>query len=241
MVGVTSYFDGINVLAIDLVGTLVYKPTPHFYKAASDFLAKHGVQDSIDGFRTTFRRRYWEHSMGNYETDREFYSAVVADLSRTYDPSVEALTEIYVQSSPAFPEASQFLETMCQSYRLVLASNYVGPWAKRILESNGWLPHFHGSLVSSDCGFRKPSRQFFLELLKISGASPSEVLMIGDSVVSDVYGATAAGLRSVLLDRARVSGGYGIVEHVSSFSSLDELASTLASERIAPLRFEHGI
>jgi FMN phosphatase YigB (HAD superfamily) len=96
-------------------------------------------------------------------------------------------------------------------------------------------------LVSSDCGFRKPSRQFFLELLKISGASPSEVLMIGDSVVSDVYGATAAGLRSVLLDRARVSGGYGIVEHVSSFSSLDELASTLASERIAPLRFEHGI
>jgi len=233
---VTSYIDGISVLAIDLVGTLVYKPTPHFYKAASDFLTKHGIQDSMDGFRRIFRRRYWEHSMGNYETDREFYSAVAADLSRTYDPSVEKLTEIYVQSSPAFPEASHFLETMCQSYRLVLASNYVGPWAKRILESNGWLPHFHWSLVSSDCGFRKPSRQFFLELLKISGASPSEVLMIGDSVVSDVYGATAAGLRSILLDRNGIFAGHGFFQHVPSFPSLDELAGTLVPERIARLR-----
>ena len=180
--------------------------------------------------------RYWEHSMGNYETDREFYSAVLADLCRTYDPSVEALTEIYVQSSPAFPDASWFLKTMCQSYRLVLASNYVGPWAKRILESNGWLSQFDGSLVSSDCGFRKPSCRFFLELLKISGASPSEVLMIGDSVVSDVYGARAGGLKSVLLDRDRVSGGHGFFQHVPSFPSLHELASTLASERIAPLR-----
>ena len=174
--------------------------------------------------------------MGNYETDREFYSAVVGDLFRTYDPSVEALTQIYVQSSPAFADASQFLETMCQRYKLVLASNYIGEWARRILESNNWLPYFHGSLISSDCGFRKPSRQFFLELLKICGASPSEVLMIGDSVVSDVYGATAAGLKSVLLDRDGASDGHGCYERVLSFSSLHELASTLAPERIAPLR-----
>ena len=233
--GVTSYFDGINVLAIDLVGTLIYKPTPHFYGAASDFLTKYGVQESIDGFRRIFRRRYWEHSMGNYETDQEFYSAVVADLFRTYDPCVEALTHIYVQSSPAFADASQFLETMCQSYRLVLASNYVGRWAARILESNGWLPYFRGCLVSSDCGFRKPSRQFFRELLKISEASPSELLMIGDSLVNDVYAAGSAGIRSVLLDRDGTLGEHGLREGIRSFSSLNELACALAPERVVPL------
>jgi HAD superfamily hydrolase (TIGR01549 family) len=173
--------------------------------------------------------------MGNYETDREFYSAVLADLSREYDPSVEALTDTYIQCSSAVADASPFLETMCQSYRLVLASNYVGQWARRILVSNGWHSYFHGSVVSSDCGFRKPSRQFFLELLNTSGASPSEVLMIGDSVVNDVYGARAAGLRSVVLDRDGTSET-GLVENAPCFSSLNELASTLAPEPMAPLR-----
>lgn len=233
----TAYFDGISVLAIDLVGTLVQKPTPSFYKAAWDFLAKDDNHVTLDGFRRTFRRRYWEHSIGNYETDREFYSVVLADLSRAYDPATEALTDIYLHASPAFSDASLFLETMCQSYKLVLASNYVGPWAQRILEANSWLPYFFGSLVSSDCGFRKPSRQFFLELLRISGASPSEVLMIGDSIVNDVYGSREAGLKSVLLDRdGAASGGHGLVECVPSFPSLHVLASSLAPEYIAALR-----
>ena len=231
----TSNFDGVRTLAIDLVGTLVCKPTPHFYRAAAELLSNRGTQVSLDGFRRTFRRRYWEHSMGNYETDSEFYSALLADLSRMYDPSLEAITELYVQASTAFPDALEFLETMSQSYRLVLASNHVGQWAARILESNGWLPYFRGYLISSDCRFRKPSRQFFRELLKIAKASPSEVLMIGDSIVNDVYGARAAGLRSVLLDRD------GAVRELRSdrnflwFSSLNELAVSLAPGRIVSL------
>ncbi len=232
----TAYFDGVSVLAIDLVGCLIYKPTPDFYRAASDFLSKHGNPVSLDGFRRIFRRRYWEHSIGNYETDREFYSAVLADLSRPYNPSVEILTEIYIQCSPAFADASRFLDTISESYRLVLASNYVGQWAGRVLESAGWLTHFHGSLVSSDCGFRKPSRQFFIELLKISDVPPSEVLMIGDSVVNDVYGARAAGLKSVLLDRHGDCSAHGLCEDVLSFRSLHELASTLAPEGMVSVR-----
>lgn len=232
----TSYFDGITVLAMDLVGTLIFKPTPRFYIAASDFLARHAKCVTPDRFRRTFRRRYWEHSIGNYETDREFYSAVLADLSLAYDPAVEALTNIYLNSSPAFTDASSFLEQMCSSYKLVLASNYVGPWARRILESNGWHSYFHGALVSSDCGFRKPARQFFRELLTISGASRTEVLMIGDSLVNDAYGATAAGCKSVLLDRDGGSGGDGLLKRVLSFSSLHELAGALSPERIALLR-----
>jgi HAD superfamily hydrolase (TIGR01549 family) len=234
MLETTANFDGISTLAIDLVGTLICKPTPHFYGTASEFLSKPGAQVSVDQFRRTFRRRYWEHSMGNYETDHEFYSALLADLSRTYDPSLEVLTDIYVRASTAFPEVSQFLESMSQKYRLVLASNYVEQWAARILESNGWLPYFSGCLLSSSCRFRKPSRQFFRDLLKIANASPSQVLMIGDSLVNDVYGARVAGLRSVLLDREET-----IREPTDRdftwFSSLHELARNLVSERTVSL------
>ena len=234
MVEGTSNFDSISTLAIDLVGTLVSRPTPHFYGAASEFLSKPGAQVSVDQFRRIFRRRYWEHSVGNYETDREFYSALLADLSRTYDPSLEALTGLYVQASPPFPDVSQFLENMSQRYRLLLASNYVGQWAARILESNGWGPYFSGSLVSSNCHFCKPSRQFFRELLKIACASPSQVLMIGDSPVNDGYGARAAGLRSVLLDRDGTSHEQRVKDFLW-FSSLSELAQRLTAERAVSL------
>jgi len=50
-----SYFNGVSVLAMDLVGTLVFKPTPRFYRAASDFLAKHASRVTPDWFRRTFR------------------------------------------------------------------------------------------------------------------------------------------------------------------------------------------
>ena len=174
--------------------------------------------------------------MGNFETDREFYSVLLADLSRTYDPSLEILTDLYVHASSAFADVSPFLETMSRSYRMVLASNYVGQWAARILEFNGWRPYFSGSLVSSTCRFRKPSRQFFSELLKIAYASPSQVLMVGDSPVNDVYGARAAGLRSVLLDRDETTHEQTDKDFLW-FSSLRELAQCLTPERaVSPHR-----
>ena len=61
MVEATSNFDGISTLAVDLVGTLIRKPTPHFYRAASEFLSHPDAQVSVDLFRRIFRRRYWEH------------------------------------------------------------------------------------------------------------------------------------------------------------------------------------
>jgi FMN phosphatase YigB (HAD superfamily) len=124
---------------------------------------------------------------------------------------------------------------MHQSYKLILASNYVAPWARNILESNGWIHYFCRCVISSDCGFRKPSRQFFFELLKHACVSPSEVLMIGDSVVNDFYGATAAGMQAVLLDRDGACSSHGFLGRVPSFSSLEELADTLTPEHMAPL------
>ena len=47
----------------------------------------------------------------------------------------------------------------------------------------------------------KPHKEVFAYALKISGHAASEVIHIGDSVVSDVNGAFAAGITPVLIDR----------------------------------------
>jgi putative hydrolase of the HAD superfamily len=55
-------------------------------------------------------------------------------------------------------------------------------------------------VVSSEVGWRKPSRRFFDALLDVLGCRPEECLLIGDDVGNDCEGGRAAGLETVLYD-----------------------------------------
>jgi FMN phosphatase YigB (HAD superfamily) len=102
-----------------------------------------------------------------------------------------------------------------------------------MLANNRWQEYFRALVVSSECRFRKPSRQFFLELLRVSGVtSPDEILVIGDSLTDDVYGAVRAGLQAVLMDRNTETREREFPETVSSVQSLDELRQRLRSKQL---------
>src|SRR5215472_7931673 len=183
--------DKIGVLAVDLMGTLANTADKTFAVRGSQYLAENGYDISPAKFRTLFRKRYLEYSMGNYASDPEFYSVFSADLgSERSQPWLEALTHIRIRCSPPFDDAQSFVEQASRTHRLVLSSNHVGAWARRIVVYNQWENYFQAFVVSSECRFRKPSRHFFLELLKVPKVtSPDEVLVIGDSFVNAAYGA----------------------------------------------------
>ena len=224
----------IKVLAIDLIGTLAKRVGTTFPGRASEYLAKNGYDITPAAFRTLFRKRYLEYSLGNYTSDREFYSVLSVDLfCEACQPRLEALTEIWLECSPAFDDAQPFLEEASRTHRLILSSNYVGDWARRLLTNNHWEKYFQALVVSSECRIRKPSRHFFLELLKVSGVtSRNEILVIGDSLVNDVYGASCAGLRAVLVDRNTDPTKCVIPETVPCVQSLDELMQCLTSRQL---------
>lgn len=58
-----------------------------------------------------------------------------------------------------------------------------------------------GVVTSARCGVRKPHPAIFEAALALSSTSPSETLMVGDSLSADVRGAERAGMPAVLLDR----------------------------------------
>ena len=58
------------------------------------------------------------------------------------------------------------------------------------------------ALVSGEFGVGKPDPAIFGEALRLAGASPSESLMVGDTLEFDIAGARAAGVRSVWLSHA---------------------------------------
>jgi FMN phosphatase YigB (HAD superfamily) len=225
--------DGIKVLAVDLIGTLAKKAST-FALRGSQYAVKNGHVIAADRFRAHYRKRYLEHSMGNYTSDREFFSVLSADLfGGASEPWLEGITDIWIQCSPAFDDAQPFLEQASRTHRLILSSNYVGEWARRMLANNHWEEYFQALVISSECRFRKPSRHFFLELLKVSGgASPQEVLVIGDSLANDVYGATRAGLQAVLVERNAEALESAFPKTVPSVQSLDELMQCLRGRHL---------
>jgi FMN phosphatase YigB (HAD superfamily) len=225
---------GVKVLAVDLIGTLAKKVGMTFAGRGSEYLAKNGYDIAPARFRALYRKRYLEYSLGNYASDQEFYSVLSADLSgETRQPGLETLTDIWLQCSPAFEDAQPFLEQASRTHRLVLSSNYVGEWARRLLADNHWEEYFQALVVSSECHFRKPSRHFFLELLKVSGVtSPDEILVIGDSLVNDVYGAACAGLHAVLVDRNTEASKREFPEWVPYVRSLDELTQCMTNKQL---------
>jgi len=226
--------NGARVLAVDLIGTLAKKVGMTFAARASEQLAKNGYDIEPSRFRALHRKRYLEYSQGNYTNDREFYSVLCADLSsKTLLPLLEALTGVWLECSPAFDDARPFLEQASRTHRLILSSNYVGEWARRLLANNHWEEYFQALVVSSECRFRKPSRHFFLELLKVSKVtSPDEVLVIGDSLVNDAYGAACAGLHAVLVDRDAEAGKREFPETVPCVRSLDELMRCMTNKQL---------
>lgn len=109
----------------------------------------------------------------------------------------------------AVPEdgAVDLLEYLSPKYTLCVASN--GPYEQQInrLKIGKMHDYFTHFFVSSQIGAQKPSRQFFdhcfsvLRETDFPGLLPEEVIIIGDSISSDISGGLEYGMRTCLYQK----------------------------------------
>jgi len=103
-------------------------------------------------------------------------------------------------------DAREMLERLqAKGYRLFAASNSFGHLQRSRLEHAGILHYFEDTFISMDIGYDKPDIRFYQEALRRCGLQASEVLMIGDSMTTDVLGAQAAGMDALYFDRQKDS------------------------------------
>jgi 2-haloalkanoic acid dehalogenase type II len=121
-----------------------------------------------------------------------------------------------------FPEANAVLEDLHSRYALALVTN--GNNARVLPEIQRF---FDVVVVASDCGRYKPDPaiyQYALEQLKMT---PGECLHVGDHPIDDVCAATAAGLRTVWLNRNRAAWNE-LLKPDFVIGSLSELKSVIS-------------
>jgi len=126
------------------------------------------------------------------------YSAAGIEVSLVPE-LVRRVRELYCDSSRflLYEDTVPALELVRRSgARAVILSNHV-PELPRIIQQLGLGAVVDEVFTSAVIGFEKPNREAFLKALGSIPAASS--CMIGDNPVADVAGATAVGVRGVLV------------------------------------------
>ena len=118
------------------------------------------------------------------------------------EPFTHAFRSAWGKTHTLVPDAKEMLDTLqSKGYRLFAASNSFAHLQRSRLEQAGILHYFEDTFISMDIGYDKPDIRFYQEALRRANLLPHEVLMIGDSMTTDVLGAQAAGIDALFFDR----------------------------------------
>jgi 2-haloalkanoic acid dehalogenase type II len=100
-----------------------------------------------------------------------------------------------------FPEAIEALEELRKKYKIILVSNTDSISVDSVLEKYGLKKHFDSIYLSCDMGMLKSNPKMFEAILKKEKLEKEDVIMIGDSIESDLIAAEKVGIKGFLVDR----------------------------------------
>lgn len=126
----------------------------------------------------------------------------------------EVLTDVADRriSFNPYPESVGVLEELRE---LGIPLYVVSNWdieLEKVLEDLGWTGYFAGIVASAVLGVEKPAREIFDEALHLAGVPADRAVMVGNDPVSDVRGASEAGVDTVYV--ARKDAGAPEATHV---------------------------
>lgn len=106
--------------------------------------------------------------------------------------------------SRKFVCAYEYVEETLQELKkcgkaIYLLSNAQTDFTRPEIDMVGLTSYFDGIFISSEVGYKKPSKEFYDTLLSTYGLKPEECLMVGNDESADIQGAHLAGMDSLYL------------------------------------------
>ena len=204
-----AFFDTLRAFSVSCDDALFSR-----YRAANRLLWLEFEQGRADREEALARR---------FEVLLDGMSIDGADMNRTYQHNLAAHTAM-------MPYALELCERLCRAFELSIVTNGVGPTQRRKLKNTPLEPYFPRQFISEEIGVSKPDVRFFAHVLNALGnPDRAEVLIVGDSLTSDIQGGMNAGLKTCWLNREGASApdGYSI-DYV--IGGLKELEGILLAE-----------
>jgi YjjG family noncanonical pyrimidine nucleotidase len=123
-----------------------------------------------------------------------------------HDFSAEEMNKAYqrhlVEQMVPMEGALAVCEQLCKVAALSIVTNGVGPTQRGKLKRSPLEPYFPRQFISEEVGFSKPDIRFFEHVMAaLDYPDPSRVLIVGDSLTSDIQGGMNAGIVTCWLNR----------------------------------------
>jgi len=115
----------------------------------------------------------------------------------TGDPAeiAEWYEEALSRQSILLPGALDVVKRISEHLPVLILTNGIARVQHGRIDSSPIAPYLSGLLISSEIGAPKPAPDMYVKALDmLGGVSPDEVLMIGDSLTSDIAGAVNMGI-----------------------------------------------
>ena len=205
----------LKAIFIDFYGTIVYEDGEVIKQIVQKIFDTGKVNDKseIDSywwneFQTAFISAYGE----NFETQRKLEYQSLDKTIQHFNSSADAeilsnlMFEHWVKP-PIFEESKQFFNK--SPVPIYIVSNIDRNDILQAIAFHGLKPN--GVFTSEDAKSYKPRKELFEFALKSTGLSAEQVVHIGDSLSSDVKGASGVGIKSIWINRIGREVPHGIV------------------------------
>lgn len=90
---------------------------------------------------------------------------------------------------------------LSDKYKIFTASNGIFKMQENRLKKSNLDKYFDKIFVSDKIGFEKPDKKFFQKIMDLTKFSNDDLIMIGDSIKSDIIGAKNSKIKSIYLNK----------------------------------------
>jgi putative hydrolase of the HAD superfamily len=211
--------NGIEAVLFDVNGTLVDIRTEEndaVFRAVAHVLAYSGIALGRDEARAAYAALMAEQRAASAEEHPEF--DVVAIWARVVEQHATAFTRALPAAKREwlplhlaetqravsrrrlrlYPYVRTVLKALATRFPLAVVTDAQSPWARGELHRVGLDGYFDPVVVSGDHGYRKPDRRLFERALSDLGVAAEHAVYVGNDMHRDVYGARAAGMRTIM-------------------------------------------
>lgn len=90
---------------------------------------------------------------------------------------------------------------LSDKYKIFTASNGIYKMQENGLKKSNLDKYFDKIFVSDKIGFEKPNKKFFQKIMELTKFSNDDLIMIGDSIKSDIIGAKNSKIKSIYFNK----------------------------------------
>lgn len=165
------------------------------------------------GINTTIWKEFEDGLITQKALKTERFIRLADKLKSNFDPLTFSKSYMKHLSHASFlyEDSTQVIEGLHKSYRLIIVTNGLKDVQDNRIRKSVLAKHFEDIVVSEEIGVSKPNPKIFEHALNnINYTNKKKVLIVGDSLTSDIQGGINFGIDTCWYNPNKISNDQGI-------------------------------